>query len=282
MTQKSNINLFKVYDSSYAIYCRMFDLISLLGAEDKVPSELYALRDSNGVLSKISFKILIVTRKTGLLNTFEYRQYFDNILPKFLMNYGVSERLYRVKAEGWREALIKCVENNLKLSSFLLYHIKNYVEIVVNTSVEHRHYMSEELRKATYHRVVKLHDKFFLEWNKVNTLCQLAFLYTLPNYQQSQLEYKLTQVYQNVINTCPQCILNVFLYTQFKDDINSVSVQFPYESINEFQLGKYVTQHIESIMIPQALMDEYEVFSVKLSEYHKSDQLDQISNNNSK
>ena len=73
-----------------------------------------------------------------------------------------------------------------------------------------------------------------------------------------------------------------YLYTQFKDDINSVSVQFPYESINEFQLGKYVTQHIESIMIPQALMDEYEVFSVKLSEYHKSDQLDQISNNNSK
>ena len=229
----------------------MFDLVSSLGDKDEVPSELYALRDSNGVLSKISFKILISTRKTGLLNLLNYSQYFDKILPKFLMDYGVSEKLYRIKAEGWREALSKCVKNNLELSHYLLNHIKDYVEIVVNTNVDLKQYVLDELRKVTYHRVVMLHDKFYLEWNKTNTLGQLAFLYSLPDYPQSQLRYKLTQVYRNVINACPYCILNVFLYTQFKDDINTDTVQFPLEKINEFQLEKYITQHIDGKPKPE-------------------------------
>ena len=186
----------------------------------------------------------------------------------------MSESLYIVKAEGWRKALSMCVENNYNLTCFLLDYIKSDVEIVINTSVELRHYMSNELRKVTYHRVVKVHDKFFLEWNKVNTLGQLAFIYALPDYPQNQLKYKLTQIYLDVINACPHCILNVFLYTQFRDDINTVSVQFPQKSINEFQLGKYVTQHIESIMIPQSLIVEYDVYRAKLVEYNKSDQLD--------
>ena len=252
----------------------MFNLVSSLGTEDKVPRELYVLRDSNGVLSKISFKILILTRKTGQLNAFKYSQYFDNLLPKFLLDYEVSERFFRIKAERWKDALTKCVENNLKLSYYLLDHIKSYVEIVVNTSVELRHYMSDELRNVAYHRVVKLHDKFFFEWNKMNTLYQLVFLYTLSDYQQNNIVNKLKQVYQKVISAYPHCILNVFLYSKFKDDINSVTVQFPHKCIDESLLNKYVTQHIENIIIPQDLIDEYNVFKKNLAEYGKSDQLD--------
>lgn len=252
----------------------MFDLVYSLEDKKNVLSELYALRDSDGILSKISFKILFSTRKTGRLEALKFRQCFDDILPICLMNYGISERLYKVKAEGWRKALSMCVENNSNLSCFLLDYIKSYVEIVVNTSVELRHYMSEELSNATYHRVVKVHDKLLLEWNKVNTLSQLAFIYTLPDYPQNQLKYKLTQVYRDIIYASPHSILNVFLYTQFKDDINTVSVQFPQKSINESQLCKYVTQHIESIMIPQPLIDEYNVYRTKLVEYNKSHQLD--------
>lgn len=274
MTQQSNINLYNVYESSYAIYCRMFDLVYSRGAKDNVPSELYALRDSDGILSKISFKIFISTRKSGRLNALKHRQFFDNILPKFLMDYGMSERLYRVKAEGWRNALSMCTENNLNLTSFLLDYIKGHVETVVNTSTEFRHYTSEELRQITYHRVVTLHDKFFLEWNRTSTLCRLAFLYQLSENQQIHIKFRLLDVYQSVISAFPSCILNVFLYTQYKDDINTTSVQFPQKEINTFQLGKYVIKHIESILPPRSLMVEYEIYRAKLTEYNKSDQLD--------
>lgn len=274
MIQESKINLHKVYESSYSIYCRMFDLVSLKGTKDNVSSELYALRDSDGVLSKISFKILISTRKAGLLNALKYRQYFDNIFPKFLMDYGMSERLYRVKAEGWRNALSMCTENNINLTCFLLDYIKSHVETVVNTSIELRHYTSDELEQITYHRVVTLHDKFFLEWNRISTLFRLAFLYQLSENQQIHIRFKLLDVYQSVIYAFPPCFLNVFLYTQFKDDINTTSVQFPQKTINTFQLEKYVIKHIESILIPQQLIVEYEFFRAKITEYNKSDQLD--------
>lgn len=274
MTQENNINLYRVYDTSYAIYCRMFDLISSRGSKDNVPGELYALRDSDGVLSKISFKILISTRKAGLLSVLKYKQYFDNILPRFLMDYGMSERLYRVKAEGWRNALSMCIENNLNLTCFLLDYIKSHVETVVNTSIELRHYTSDELRQITYHRVITLHDQFFLEWNRTSTLFRFAFLYQLSESQQIHIKFKLLDVYQSVIYAFPSCILNAFLYTQFKDDINTTSVQFPRKTINTFQLEKYVVKHIESILIPRHLMDEYEVFRAKLTEYNQSDQLD--------
>lgn len=239
-----------------------------------MPNEFYLLKDSNGLLSKISFKILISTRKIGLLDPLNYRQHFDNILPKFLMDYGMSERLYRVKAEGWRKALSMCVENNLNLSCFLLDYIKSHVETVVNTSNELRHYTSDELGQITYHRVVTLHDKFFLEWNRTSTLFRLAFLYQLSENQQVHIKFKLLDVYQSVICAFPSCILNVFLYTQFKDDINTTSVQFPQKTINTFQLEKYVIKHIESILIPRHLMAEYEVFRDRLNEYNQSDQLD--------
>lgn len=274
MTQESNINLYKVYESSYAIYCRMFDLVSSPDAKDNVHSDLYTLRDSDGILSKISFRILISTRKAGLLNALKYRQYFDNLLPRFLMDYGMSERLYRVKADGWRNALSMCMENNLNLTCVLLDYIKSHVETVVNTSIELRHYTSDELRQTTYHRVVTLHDKFFLEWSRTCTLCRLAFLYQLSENQQIHVKSKLLDVYQSVIYAFPSCILNVFLYTQFKDDINTTSVQFPRKTINTFQLEKYVIKHIESILLPQYLMAEYEVYRAKLTEYNQSDQLD--------
>lgn len=274
MTQESNINLYKVYESSYAIYCRMFELVSSQAAKDNVPSELYALRDSNGVLSKMSFRILVSTRKAEQLNALEYRQYFDNLLPRFLMDYGMSERLYRVKAEGWRNALSMCIENNLNLTCVLLDYIKSHVETVVNTSIELRHYTSDELRQIAYHRVVTLHDKFFLEWSRSSTLCRLAFLYQLSENQRIHIKCRLLDIYQRVIYAFPTSILNVFLYTQFKEDINTTSVQFPRKTINTFQLERYVIKHIESILVPQPLMVEYEAYRAKLTEYSKSDQLD--------
>ena len=257
----------ELYLQSYKSYKELLSL-RIKGGSAKLYNDTMHF---NGLLSIVASKVVMNSyRDKGYLTYQEYKNMFDKYLPEVLSSNSLYNRLNRLKLSDYKRAMTLSTENYKKLSTLIIDHLSFTVIHVINTNSELHDYADKTFSSFTYHRIVKISDNFVQIWNSTQTIVKLAFLWYNSNKDREQIGWFITNIYTQIILNSSEVIQNIFLYSEYKDDINHVSVVFP---MKEICPKVDVSRLIESVVISPQLQEEYEAFTKQLSNYNQSNQL---------
>lgn len=244
----------EIYKTSYQIYARLYNLWSKGGN----PHDYNELKHSEGIISIIANKVLLQTyRELGQLNFRCFKQKVNQVLPSALFDFSTSYRLIRHKLSEYNSALTLCTKNNKQLETIILDQMDDKVEAIVNTNLELKDLTDSEFRDMTYHRVIKVHSSFQNLWNNITNMDRIAFIFRHSIQGKNKLSIHIENIYKRLIQVGDPVIKNVFLYSEFEDDINHISIQFPLNEITSRTISSHTHNLIMSVNIPQQLEDLY-------------------------